>query len=63
MRLIIFKAYVQQLESSKLKLASLEQELQKARQQVSIYWPMLVVSSRFPIKSVIWMLFVGNLHF
>ncbi|KAM3228871.1 hypothetical protein ACQJBY_060050 [Aegilops geniculata] len=27
------KAYVQQLESSKLKLASLEQELQKARQQ------------------------------
>ncbi|VAI06237.1 unnamed protein product [Triticum turgidum subsp. durum] len=33
MRLTIFKAYVQQLESSKLKLASLEQELQKARQQ------------------------------
>ncbi|RXY24497.1 hypothetical protein DD577_29395, partial [Klebsiella pneumoniae] len=27
------KAYVQQLESSKLKLAQLEQELQKARQQ------------------------------
>ena len=63
MHLIIFKAYVQQLESSKLKLASLEQELQKARQQVSTYWPMLAVSSRFPIKSVISMLFVGNLHF
>jgi hypothetical protein len=28
---------VQQLESSKLKLASLEQELQKARQQVYVY--------------------------
>ncbi|KAF0888604.1 hypothetical protein E2562_016071 [Oryza meyeriana var. granulata] len=28
------KAYVQQSESSKLKLASLEQEIQKARQQV-----------------------------
>ena len=63
MRLTIFKAYVQQLESSKLKLASLEQELQKALQQVSIYWPMLAVSSRSPFKSVISMLFVGNLHF
>ncbi|GJN33469.1 hypothetical protein PR202_gb22073 [Eleusine coracana subsp. coracana] len=30
---VLFKAYVQQLESSKLKLAQLEQELQKARQQ------------------------------
>ncbi|KAK4803883.1 hypothetical protein SAY86_003700 [Trapa natans] len=29
------KAYVQQLESSRLKLAQLEQELDKARQQVS----------------------------
>jgi hypothetical protein len=29
---------VQQLESSKLKLAQLEQELQKARQQVNLYW-------------------------
>jgi hypothetical protein len=29
---------VQQLESSKLKLASLEQELQKARQQVYVYF-------------------------
>jgi len=29
---------VQQLESSKLKLAQLEQELQKARQQVFISW-------------------------
>ncbi|KAL5218769.1 hypothetical protein ABZP36_019453 [Zizania latifolia] len=36
------KAYVQQLESSKLKLASLEQEIQKARQQVSFYCLMLV---------------------
>ncbi|CAN1813586.1 Transcription factor TGA6 [Linum perenne] len=30
------KAYVQQLESSRLKLTSLEQELQRARQQVSL---------------------------
>ena len=35
---IWLKAYVQQLESSKLKLAQLEQELQKARQQVFISW-------------------------
>jgi transcription factor TGA len=33
-----FQAYVQQLESSKLKLAQLEQELQKARQQVALSW-------------------------
>lgn len=31
---IVLKAYVQQLESSRLKLTQLEQELQRARQQV-----------------------------
>ena len=31
------KAYVQQLESSRLKLTQLEQELQRARQQVVLY--------------------------
>ena len=34
----LVKAYVQQLESSKLKLAQLDQELQKARQQVTLSW-------------------------
>ncbi|RRT60189.1 hypothetical protein B296_00033487 [Ensete ventricosum] len=34
--LLIYKAYVQQLESSRLKLTQLEQELQRARQQVEI---------------------------
>ena len=31
------KAYVQQLENSRLKLTQLEQELQRARQQVCFY--------------------------
>ena len=36
--LFLVKAYVQQPESSKLKLAQLEQELQKAHQQVTLSW-------------------------
>jgi transcription factor TGA len=31
------KAYVQQLESSRIKLNQIEQELQRARQQVSLF--------------------------
>lgn len=34
----VLKAYVQQLESSRLKLTQLEQELQRARQQVWFYY-------------------------
>lgn len=33
--LAILQAYVQQLENSRLKLTQLEQELQRARQQVT----------------------------
>jgi hypothetical protein len=36
--LFLVKAYVQQPESSKLKLAQLEQELQKAHEQVTLSW-------------------------
>lgn len=35
--LSLLKAYVQQLESSRLKLTQLEQELQRARQQVRFF--------------------------
>lgn len=35
----IFQAYVQQLENSRLKLTQLEQELQRARQQVLLLCP------------------------
>lgn len=31
---VLFQAYVQQLESSRIKLTQLEQELQRARAQV-----------------------------
>jgi hypothetical protein len=34
----LVKAYVQQPEGSKLKLAQLEQELQKSHQQVTLSW-------------------------
>ncbi|KAF3792548.1 Transcription factor HBP-1b(c1) [Nymphaea thermarum] len=55
------KAYVQQLESSRLKLSQLEQELQRARQQV--YW-----ESSFPVavqetKVIQWVGMVGALAF
>lgn len=45
MILFIYKAYVQQLESSRLKLTQLEQELQRARQQVYYGLSIVIPSS------------------
>lgn len=43
---------MQQLESSKLKLAQLEQELQKARQQVFLYWLHVCLPSAWKMVSL-----------
>lgn len=36
---LFFQAYVQQLESGRLKLVQLEQELERARRQVNFHFP------------------------
>lgn len=57
------QAYVQQLESSRLKLTQLEQELQRARQQVGFLctffiWPGMDVLYHTNVLYV-----AGNIHF
>lgn len=44
---LFFQAYVQQLESGRLKLVQLEQELERARRQVNFHFPI-------PIHGWIW---------
>lgn len=51
------QAYVQQLESSRMKLTQLEQELQRARQQVPFWAPSLPPLYNYAVPVKIFLLF------